>query len=596
MPIYKAPTTDIRFVLEHVLNIADYANLEGFGEFGSDDLSALLNGGAKICEEVIQPLNQSGDLEGCRFDDGTVTTPEGFRRAYKVLAEGGWIGLASDPTYGGQGLPGVLAEAFYEMLSGANMAFSGYVELSEAVFAAIYAHGDAAQKQIYLPKLAAGHWTGAMHLTESQAGSDLRLIKTKAVPQDDGTYRLYGSKTFITNAEHDLSENIVNLVLARLPDAPAGTRGLSLFIVPKYLADENGEPGTRNGVFCSSLEHKMGLRAAPTGVINYEAASGFLLGERNQGISAMFTMVNDARMGVALQGLSIAEVAYQNAAAYARERRQGRSLLPGNSQSDEPVAIIEHPDVRRMLLSMRAFTEGARALGLWVALQIDLSKRLENEDERAKADGLVALLTPVIKAYFTDAGCEAADMAIQCFGGYGYVQDSGVEQFLRDVRITRIYEGTNGIQALDLVRRKLDLQEGRPLSSFFGIIEESISAARQDAVFSYESNTLARALEDLHQAAGWMRDHTRGDVVEAAGGSTDFLRLFALVAMGWMWMRMMVIAQRELTQGRGNLDFWRAKLTLGRFFFRRMLPETRLLNGRAMAGASDLMQLSADEF
>lgn len=596
MPIYKAPIADIRFVLEHVLQIGNYADLDSFGEFDSDDLSAFLDGCAKICEGVVQPLNQSGDLEGCRFVDGSVMAPRGFKEAYQALAEGGWIALASDPTYGGQGLPGVLAEAFYEILSGANMAFSGYVELSEAVFAAIYAHGDALQKQTYLPKLAAGLWTGAMHLTEAQAGSDLRLIKTKAIPQDDGTYRLHGSKTFITNAEHDLAENIVNLVLARLPDAPAGTRGLSLFIVPKYLVDEQGSPGARNEVHCSSLEHKMGLRAAPTGVINYEAAVGYLLGERNQGISAMFTMVNDARLGVALQGLSIAEVAYQNAAAYARERRQGKALLPSAAPSDEPVAIIEHPDIRRMLLTMRAFTEGARALGLWVALQIDLSKRIQSEEERAEADGLVALLTPVIKAYFTDAGCEVADMAIQCFGGYGYVQDTGVEQFLRDVRITRIYEGTNGIQALDLVRRKLDLQEGRPLSSFFRMVEASISSARQTTEFSQESSALARALEDLHQASRWMRTHVRSDVVAAAGGATDFLRLFALVAMGWSWMQMMMIARGELEQGHGSSDFLRAKLALGRFFFHRILPETRLLNARAMAGASDLMQLSAEDF
>ncbi|SLN75488.1 acyl-CoA dehydrogenase [Oceanibacterium hippocampi] len=596
MPEYKAPIADIRFVLEEYLEVSRYAALQGFDGLDADDIAALLEGAARICEGVAQPLNRVGDEVGCRFRDGEVTTPPGFREAYRAFAEGGWIGLALDSRYGGKGLPGVLSEAVYEVLSGANMAFSGYIELSEAVFTAIHAAGSEEQKRLYLGKLSGGEWTGAMHLTEPQAGSDLRLVRTRAEPQADGTYRITGSKTFITNAEHDLAPNIVNLVLARISGAPDGGGGLSLFIVPKYLPDENDEPGERNAVRCLSIEHKMGLRAAPTGVIAYDGATGFLVGEPNRGLAAMFVMVNDARLGVALQGLSIAEAAYQNAAAYAKERLQGRPVagVPGGNR--DAVPIVDHPDVRRMLLVMRSFTEGARALGLWVALQIDLSKRAADPAERARADRLVALLTPVIKAHFTDGGFEVADLAIQCFGGYGYIRETGIEQFLRDVRITRIYEGTNGIQALDLVRRKLTLDDGAALAEFLALVADDIAAARAIPALESEAAAVARALSDAQEAADWMRGRLPEGLLDPAGGATDFLRLFGLLAMGWTWLRVLVITERRSARRPEGDRTMRAKQMTGRFYILRMLPETDMLKRRATMGAADLMALAAEDF
>ncbi|MCC7276492.1 MAG: acyl-CoA dehydrogenase, partial [Alphaproteobacteria bacterium] len=535
MPTYVAPVDDLRYVLEDVLQVERHANLPGYAELSPGFILDFLRGAAAICEGVALPLNQSGDAEGCRWEAGTVATPRGFREAYRAFADGGWIGLAGDPAYGGKGLPGVLAESFYEMLAGANMAFSGFIELSEAVFAAIHAHGSETQKRLYLPKLAAGEWTGAMHLTEAHAGSDLGLVRTRAEPHADGGFRLHGSKIFITNAEHDLAANIVNLVLARLPDAPAGSRGLSLFVVPKYLPDADGAPGVRNAVHCLSLEHKMGLRAAPTGVIVYEGAVGHLVGAPHRGLQAMFTMVNDARLGVALQGLGIAEVACQNAARYARERRQGR--LPGSPFDAGPDAIAEHPDVRVMLLTARSFADGARALGLWVAMQIDLSRLHPDAGERRRADARAALLTPVVKAHFADRGFEAANLALQCHGGHGYIREHGIEQFVRDVRVTQVYEGTNGIQAVDLVRRKLAPDADRTVDALCEEMGEAAAAARALPEIVPFADAFEQALDDLARATTWMRRHREAEPLVAAAGATDFLRLFGLVAVGWMWVR-----------------------------------------------------------
>ncbi len=554
----------------------------------------FLEGAARICEGVAQPLNQSGDLEGCRWDKGEVTTPKGFKEAYARFAQGGWIGLAFNPAYGGKGLPGVLAEIFAEMLAAANMAFSGYIELSEAVFSALHAHGTDEQKRLYLPKLASGAWTGAMHLTEEHAGSDLRLIRTRALPQADGSYRLHGTKSFITNAEHDLAENIVNLVLARIPGSPGGSGGTSLFLVPKFLVDADGKPGERNALECASLEHKMGLRAAPTGVINYNGAHGWLVGEANQGLRAMFTMVNDARLGVALQGLSQAEVASQNATHYSRERRQGRALVPVQG-GDDPVAIVAHPDVRRMLLTMRSFTEAARGLGLWVALQIDLAARHPESAERARAGRLVALMTPVIKAHFTDWGSEVTNLALQCFGGYGYINDTGVEQFVRDVRITQIYEGTNGIQALDLVRRKLTQGDGAGVREFLDLVAQSIAAAEVDAAIAPMAHALRKALHALEEATAWMQKRAGAEVVDAAGGASDYLRLFGLVSLGWVWLEYAQIASHAVSKGAGARAFYEHKLSVGRFYMRRILPEASVLLERATLGAADLMGFSGED-
>lgn len=611
MPIYRAPLKEYRFVVDAFLGLERYRDLPGYEDAAGDGLDVFLAGAARICEGVAQPLNQSGDIEGCRWEGGAVFTPKGFKEAYARFAEGGWIGLASDPQFGGKGMPGVLAEIFAEMLAASNLAFSGYIDLSEAVFSAIHAHGSDEQKRLYLPKLAGGEWTGAMHLTESQAGSDLRLIRTRALPQPDGTYRLYGTKTFITNAEHDLSTNIVNLVLARIPDGPPGSGGLSLFIVPKFLVDADGVPGARNALGCASIEHKMGLRAAPTGVIHYDGALGWLVGRAGQGMKAMFTMVNDARLGVALQGLGQAEVACQNAVDYARQRRQGRALVPGAGatalREDDPVPIVAHPDVRRMLLTMRAFTEAARGLGLWVALQIDLSARHPDAAERARAERQVALLTPVVKAHFTDWGSEVTNLALQCFGGYGYIEDTGVEQFVRDVRITQIYEGTNGIQSLDLARRKVPQGGGAAAREFVENVARSIAAAEGDLALAPLAVALRDALTGLERATAWMQARSADAAgaanagaapdaaLDAAGGATDYLRLFGLVALGWVWLDFARLAGRALQQPGADRAFLEHKLVVARFYMGRILPEWPLLVARATAGSAELMALSDED-
>lgn len=593
MPSYRAPLQEYRFVVGEFLRLERFAAISAYAEVDAATLDAFLEAAARICEDVAQPLNQPGDREGCRWDKGSVTTPAGFKEAYAQFAAGGWIGLAFDPAWGGKGLPGVLAEVFAEMLAASNLAFSGYIELSEAVFSALHAHGTEAQKRIYLPKLASGAWTGAMHLTEAQAGSDLRLVRTRALRQPDGSFRLHGTKTFITNAEHDLAGNIVHLVLARIPGAPEGSAGTSLFLVPRILVDAEGRLGARNALECASIEHKMGLRAAPTGVIHYHGAQGWLVGEENRGLHAMFTMVNDARLGVALQGLSQAEVACQNAVHYARERRQGRALAPA-AGVDDPVAIIAHPDVRRMLLAMRAFTEAARGLGLWVALQIDLAARHPDAAERARAGRLASLLTPVVKAHFTDRGSEIANLALQCFGGYGYIEDTGVEQFVRDVRITQIYEGTNGIQALELVRRKLAQDGGAGVREYFALVSRSIDAAAADASIAPMAQSMRAALQDLELASAWMRERAGNALADAAGGAADYLRLFGLVSLGWIWLEYARIAAPVVSKRSGDRAFHEHKLAVGRFYMRRILPEAAVLRERAMLGADDLMALAQD--
>jgi alkylation response protein AidB-like acyl-CoA dehydrogenase len=595
LPIYKAPQRDFRFVLQEFLDLGKQAGVVDPAFAEAETIDDFLAGAARICEEVAQPLNLSGDIEGCRWENGSVKTPKGFIEAYRRFAEDGWIGLPFDPVYNGKGLPGVLAETFYEMLSAANMALSGYVELSEAVFSAIEAHGSDENKRRYLPKLGSGEWTGAMHLTEPHAGSDLGLLRTRAEPAGDGTFRLYGDKAFITNAEHDLTENIINLVLARLPDAPTGTRGTTLFIVPKFFVGDDGNLGQRNAITCSSIEHKMGLRAAPTGIINYDGAVGYMLGRPHEGLSAMFTMVNDARLGVAIQGVSIAEVAYQNAGAYARERRQGRSIFPALRTNEAADPIIVHPDIRRMLMIMRSFTEGGRALALWVALQIDISKRHPDPAVRDRANGLVALLTPVIKAAFTDGGSEAANLALQCYGGHGYIKEHGIEQFVRDVRVTQVYEGTNGIQGIDLVRRKLSMK-GEPITAFFKLVEEAVANGRNTPNLHDEGESLETALEHLRQATDWIRGQAGERVAEAVAGATDYLRLFALVALGWVWLDMSRIASLHLGQSDGDSDFYRHKLSTGRFFLKRQLAESSVLRARATSGSRDLMEIPADAF
>tara|TARA_R110002020_G_scaffold53338_5_gene149294 strand:+ start:11750 stop:13519 length:1770 start_codon:yes stop_codon:yes gene_type:complete len=586
MPIYNAPLDDLRAVLFDVLKIEDYRYIPAFGELDRDTINTFLHAAAKICEEVAQPLNQVGDIHGCQIKDGNVTTPPGFAEAYRTFAEGGWIGLALAQEHGGQNLPAVLAESFYEILCSANMAFSGYIELSEATMATLAEHAEPALKSFYLPRLASGQWTGAMHLTEAHAGSDLGMVRTRAERAGDGTYRIHGQKIFITNGEHDLAENIVNLVLARLPDAPLGTRGLSLFLVPKYIPRQDGSLGARNAVECISLEHKMGLKAAPTGTYAYEGARGWLVGEECGGITAMFSMVNDARLGVAIQGLAMAELATQNAGRYACERIQGRTV--GKTQASPPEPIVNHPDVRRMLLTMNSFGRPARALGLWVALQIDISRYHPDAGERARADRRAALLTPVIKSVFTDWGCKVADLGIQVHGGHGYVRDTGVEQFLRDARVTRIYEGTNGIQAIDLVRRKIRLHD--TVREYFDGIQATVTAARASNVA--EISTWALDLERMLARLDALTHNfaTREYDNEAASGAVDYQALFGLVSLGWMWLKILIAEDCEpRVELRTNHNF-------ARFFFRRVLPEGLLHAEQAALGGEDLMAPSAATF
>src|SRR5215467_12717659 len=462
MPVYKAPVDEVLFLLNDVLQISRYNNLPGFADASPDVVEPILGEAAKLCEEVVQPLNLPGDREGCkRAADGSVTTPKGFKDAYRQYAEGGWMGISAPAEFGGQGLPALLTTIVNEMMASANMAFAMYPGLTQAAIAAILRHGSPEQKAAYLPKLVEGRWTGTMNLTEPHCGTDLGLLRTKAVKQPDGSYRITGTKIFISSGEHDLSDNIIHLVLARIEGAPAGTRGISLFIVPKFLVNPDGSLGARNGVSCGSLEEKMGIHGNSTCVMNFDAATGWLVGEANRGLNAMFVMMNEARLGVGVQGLAVSEVAYQNAAAYAKERLQGRSISGVKFPAKPADPIIVHPDVRRILMSIRAFNEAARALVMWTALKSDVAHRSDDEKERKSADDHMGLLTPVIKGVLTDGGFANAVMAQQIFGGHGYVAEHGMEQFVRDARITQIYEGANGIQALDLVGRKLGKDGGR---------------------------------------------------------------------------------------------------------------------------------------
>ncbi len=599
MPTYKAPLDDIRFVLNDLLQLSNYANLPGFEDATPDLVDAILEEAAKLVEEVMAPLNQSGDAEGCRWEDGVVTTPKGFKEAYKTYVEGGWGGLTADPEYGGQGLPHVIGLAMNEMMNSANLSLSTYSGLTHGAYESIHAHGDEEQKRTYLPKLASGEWCGTMDLTEPQCGTDLGLMRTRAEPQDDGTYRITGTKIFITAGEHDLSDNIIHLVLAKIPGGPPGIRGVSLFIVPKFLVETDGTLGARNGVDCGSIEHKMGIHGSATCVINYEDAVGYLLGAAHKGMHAMFTMMNAARLSVGVQGLGLSEVSYQNAAAYAKERLQGRALK-GASEPDKPAdPIIVHPDVRRMLLEMRAFNEGARALGLWTGLTADFMLKHPDEAKRRESEDFLSLITPVIKAYFTDMGFELTNSGLQCFGGHGYIREHGMEQFVRDARIPQIYEGANGIQALDLVGRKLGAHMGRALRTFFHPVDAFIQDNLSVPEMKEYVMPLAKSFARLQQATAWIGEQGLKDPDQAAGASTDYLRMFGLVALGYMWAQMAKVAAEKLADGGedgAGGAFYRRKLVTAQFFMERMLPDTSSLLAKVTAGSATLMELEAEAF
>ena len=596
MPTYKAPVSDTVFLLNDVFNYANYANAPGFSEAPIDIVEAVLSEGAKFVEEVVQPLNRVGDIEGCkRRDDGSVTTPKGFKEAYKALVDGGWVGLAGDPAYGGQGLPLFLAVLFSEYGYGANIAFSMYPGLTNGAVAALTVHGSDELKARYLPKMTTGEWTGTMCLTEPHCGTDLGLIKTRAVPESDGSYAITGQKIFISAGEHDLADNIVHLVLARIEGAPAGVKGISLFLAPKFLPSADGGVGERNGVMCGSIEHKMGIHGNTTAVLNFDGAKGWLVGEQHRGLPAMFVMMNGARLGVAVQGLGVSEVAYQNAAAYARERRQGRSLK-GPVEPDKPAdLLLVHPDVRRMLLEVRAFNEGARALLVWIALTQDEARHAPDDKARQAADDRLGLMTPVLKGVFTDYGFANAVKAQQVLGGHGYIAEWGMEQFVRDARIAMIYEGANGVQALDLVARKLPKDGGRALMAFLGEVSQFLAAEKSDATLTPYLGGLQAALGHLQQASLWLSRNGVADPNNAGAASTDYMHLFGLTALGYMWARVVKAVLARQAKGESNpaLD---AKLILAKFFSERMLPETAAHLARLSAGASTLMALPVEAF
>ena len=594
MTTYTAPLREMRFLLHEVFGApATLSALPGFEDAGADLMDAVLDECAKLCQDVLHPLNQSGDEEGCTLENGEVTTPKGFKDAYKKYAEGGWCGLTASPDYGGQGLPETLDYLVAEMIGSANVSLGLYPGLTQGTIVALSALGSEEQKKTYLPKLVSGEWQGTMCLTESHAGSDLGLLRTKAVPNDDGSFSITGTKIFISSGDHDLTENIVHLVLARLPDAPAGTRGISMFLVPKKLLDADGSLGERNAVSVGSIEHKMGMRASVTCVMNFDGAKGWLVGDAHKGLAGMFVMMNKERLFVGGQGISIAELAYQNAATYAKERLQGRAA-DGVAFPDKPAdPIIVHPDIRNRLMFSRSVLEAARALALWTNMQADLANKLNDGPERQKADDMVGLMTPIVKAASTDFGSEIANSCLQVFGGHGYIREHGMEQMVRDVRITQIYEGTNSIQAMDLVGRKLGLDNGRLFEGWLKEVDVTLDRldGRNDIVDF--TAPLKEAIERLKACTLWLFDDAKVDPNARGAAACDYLRLFSLTAYAWVWTLMADVALEKKGEADG---FYDSKLDVGRYFMSRVLPESLGLDAIVRSGSKPLMNLPETAF
>ena len=594
MPNYTPPLRDMFFLYHEVLNGAYLQTLPGYEDVDRETVEAILEEAGKFCVQELLPINRNGDETGCHWEDGRVTTPEGFKQAYQLFAESGWGSLAMDPEYGGQGLPKTLHLMIDEMLCATNMSFSLYPGLTNGAYSALMSYASDDIKQRFVPKMAEGSWSATMCLTEPHCGTDLGLLRTKALAQDNGSYLITGTKIFITAGEHDLTENILHLVLARTPDAPEGIKGISLFIVPKIRINEDGSLGEANGVSCGSLEHKMGIKGSATCVMNFDEAEGFLVGELNKGMRAMFKMMNVERVAVGIQGIGVAEAAYQGAVAYARERIQGRSLTGAKQPDKAADPLTVHPDIRRMLLTIRANTEGCRALAIWLGMLLDKSAHESDPTNRQQADDLIALLTPIAKAYMTDLGFESAVLGQQVFGGHGYIREHGMEQLVRDARIAQIYEGTNGVQAMDLVGRKLTAENGRYLSSYLEIISGFIAENETDATLQEFIQPLAEALSHLQQAVDWLATTARANADEIGAAAYDFLRLSGLVTLAFLWAQ---IAQTALTASEQSDDpFYTTKLKTARFFMQRLLPQTASLKAAIQSGANLMMDFEEDEF
>ena len=596
MAAYKAPLRDMRFALYELHDAQGLTSLPGYEEMSRDLLDPVLDEAAKYCEEVLQPINRSGDEEGCHFENGVVRTPKGFDHAYKLFREGGWAGLAIPSEWGGQGLPHMINTLFEEMMCGANISFNNYAMLTAGAVRAILTYGVQELKDTYIPNMVDGKWAGTMCLTEPHCGTDLGQIRTRAIPAGDGSYKITGTKIFITGGEQDLTENIVHLVLAKLPDAPKGAKGTSLFVVPKSMVKEDGKLGPRNGVQCGAIEHKMGIKASSTCVMNFDDATGWLVGEPHKGMRAMFVMMNAARLGVGVQGIGLGEGSYQGATAYARERLQGRALTGTKFPDKVADPILVHPDVRRNLLTMRATMEGCRALALWVSRALDTLEHTADPEKRQEAEDFVALMTPVVKALSTDLGYDATNIGVQIFGGHGYIREHGMEQFVRDARITQLYEGTNGIQALDLVGRKLGAHMGRSLRYFFHPVSAYIEAKVEDEVLGPFVQPLAKAFVRLQQATAQVAQKGLSNPDEAGAAATEYLRLFGLVALAYMWCRSAEIALPKVGTAEDHDGFYKAKVGTAKFFMERILPQTSGLFSAIMAGSKTMMSFEDAAF
>ena len=595
MPNYTAPVEDTMFLLKDVFGLDQLTSLPGYEEATEDLVEAILTEGGKFCAEVVQPINLSGDEEGCTLhDDGRVTTPKGFKDAWDKYVEAGWLGLSSDPQYGGQGLPTTLNVIMNEYMGSANLSFSMYPGLTQGAYAAMLVHANDEIKDRYLPKMVSGEWTGTMNLTEPHCGTDLGLLRTKAVPQGDGSFKITGTKIFISAGDHDLTDNVVHLVLARIEGAPAGTKGISLFVVPKFVPDADNNPGEYNNVSVGKIEEKMGIHANSTCVMNFDGSTGWLIGEEHKGLKAMFVMMNEARLGVAIQGLTQSEAAYQHARDYAMERLQGRALT-GVKNPDGPAdPLIVHPDIRRMLLTMRSFNEAARAFCIYAAIQSDIAHKHPDEKARQAAEDRMGLFTPVLKGHLTDMGFENAVLGQQVFGGHGFVEETGASQFVRDARITMIYEGANGIQALDLVGRKLMANGGRGIMGLFQELGSYIEANATDEAMAPFVLPLKAGAEDLQKATMWFGNNALANPDHAGAGSVDYMHLFGTVMLGYMWAKMAEVALKNEDESRKA--FFDTKLALATFYMDRTMPTTAMRRDRIMKGADSLMALPAEAF